>query len=188
MTGKERHQESEAPFSGDVIRVEHIPAKGVEGRIEADADQRAAIAAALDLLRLDTLSFSYKLRSAGKGRVRLTGRITAAYEQSCVVTLEPVEAGWSEDVVQEFWPPEDLVRHEKEGEGEGIDVDLEGPEPIENGVIDPGRLAYEILASEMDPYPRKPGAALEWREGEGAETAREDSPFAVLESLKPTKK
>lgn len=188
MTGKQERHASDAPFSADAIRVEEIPAQGLEGRIEADSDQRAAIAAVLGLRRLDSLVFVYKLRPTGKGKVRLTGTLTTAYEQGCVVTLEPVEAGWSEEVAQEFWPPEDLVRLEKDAEGEGVEVDPEGPEAIENGTIDPGRLAYEILASEMDPYPRKPGAALEWREGEDAETAREDNPFAVLESLKPAKK
>ena len=37
---------------------------------------------------------------------------------------------------------------------------VEPPEPIENGVIDLGRLAADVIYLAIDPYPRKEGAVF----------------------------
>ena len=34
------------------------------------------------------------------------------------------------------------------------------PEPIENGIIDLGRVATDALYLAVDPYPRKPGRGI----------------------------
>ena len=51
------------------------------------------------------------------------------------------------------------------------------PEPIENGMIDLGRLATDVLYLAIDPYPRKPGAVFE---PEVTAADPEDHPFAAL--------
>ena len=55
------------------------------------------------------------------------------------------------------------------------------PEPIENGIIDLGRLATDALYLAIDPYPRKPDAVFEPLV-EAADP--EDHPFAALKALK----
>jgi hypothetical protein len=55
------------------------------------------------------------------------------------------------------------------------------PEPIENGMIDLGRVATDALYLAVDPYPRKPGAVFE-PVVEAADP--EDHPFAALKALK----
>ena len=55
------------------------------------------------------------------------------------------------------------------------------PEPIENGIIDLGRLATDALYLAVDPYPRKPDAVFEPLV-EAPDP--EDHPFAALKALK----
>ena len=55
------------------------------------------------------------------------------------------------------------------------------PEPIENGIIDLGRVATDALYLAVDPYPRKPGAVFE----PVVEVAdSEDHPLAALKVFK----
>ena len=53
-------------------------------------------------------------------------------------------------------------------------------EPIENGMIDLGRLATDVLYLAIDPYPRKQGAVFE---PQLAVSDPEDHPFAALKAL-----
>jgi uncharacterized metal-binding protein YceD (DUF177 family) len=73
-----------------------------------------------------------------------------------------------------------------------VELDAEAadaPEPVTSGWIDLGELAAEQLGLAIDPYPRKPDAAVptEWR-AEPAETpVGQPNPFAELEKLKAKK-
>jgi hypothetical protein len=55
--------------------------------------ERAALAAALDILSCDRLDVRYTLKPFGRDRYRLTGTLEADVVQACVVTLEPL--AWS---------------------------------------------------------------------------------------------
>ncbi len=156
-----------------------IPSEGVEGRIEASADERAQLARRLDLAALDELVFSYQLTPLSRGRFRLTGNWHAEAAQTCGVTLEPIAREFDEDVSIEFWPPEAWERQVAEAGEVAVEPDQEGPELIEDGVIDPGRLLEELLAVSLPPFPRRENAALEWEETVG----KAESPFAVLKDM-----
>ena len=97
--------------------------------------------------------------------------------QVCGVTLEPlpvhVDERFSVDLVEAT--EENPVPRVIEADPEAP----EGPDWIEDGVIDLGAYALEHLALALDPYPRKPGA-----EFEPPQTEAEPSPFAVLAQLK----
>ena len=97
------------------------------------------------------------------GRFHVDGRVRARIGQTCVVTLDPIENEIDEPIDLIFAPPEqipelaDLVDEAAESDVEIPDP----PEPIENGVIDLGRLATDALFLGVDPYPRKPDAVFE---------------------------
>ena len=120
---------------------------------------------------------------AAGGRFHVAGRVRARIGQTCVVTLDPIENDIDEAIDLIFAPPEqipelaDLVDEAAESDGEIPDP----PEPIENGVIDLGRLATDALFLAIDPYPRKPDAVFE-PPVEAADP--EDHPFAALKALK----
>ena len=171
-----------APPLSRAISTDDIPAEGLPGRIEASADERAAIAEALDLAALDDLVLDYTLTPAGRGRFRLTGHWHAAATQTCGVTLEPIEHALGESIDLAFWPPEVWERHVRDNGGVTIVPDEETPEIIEDGTIDPGHLLEELLIVALPPFPRQDNAGLEWHES----VPTPESPFAVLKDL-PTR-
>ncbi len=176
-----------AHFLGQVVRTDEIPAGGLSGRLEAGAQENAGIADALDLVGLHSLIFSFRILPSGKNRYTLSGTLQAAFTQRCVITLEPLEANVEEDVELEFMPREELARLEEAAGDEAANLELDGPEPVDNGLIGVGQLAYEIVASNVDPYPRKTGASFDWAGSDANASAQEDSPFAVLQTLDPEK-
>jgi hypothetical protein len=165
------------------VTVEKIPDTGLHRELEADAATLAAIAETGDLREVLSAQASLDVTPKNGGRVHVTGRVRARIGQTCVVTLEPIENAIDEPVDQIFAPPEqipqlaDLVDEAAESDAEIPDP----PEPIENGIIDLGRLATDALYLAVDPYPRKPDAVFEPLV-EPADP--EDHPFAALKALK----
>ncbi len=157
--------------------------KAREGLIEANAAECARLASLCGAVNLAFLRFSYRLQPLASHRYRLTGELSAEVTQACVVTLEPVEERVQEAVTIEFWPEQQLGAVSAD-EDAAIDAEpSDAPEPIIGGRIDLGALAAEILASVINPYPRKADAEFVWRETpEGAEAGK-SSPFASLAKL-----
>ncbi len=165
--------------------VGELPAKGVNDLVEASENERVRIAAALDLAGLENFRMDFQLSRAGKRHFKLSGHMVASATQICVVSLKPVETRVDEKIEIEFWPPEDVARLEAEVESESVFVPLDGPEPVLDGVIDVGQLAYEHLAASLDLYPKKAGARFEWSNPEAEEPdGSADRPFAGLARLK----
>ena len=140
----------------------------------------------LDLVALKRLALSYRLDRAGGSRLRLTGQLRADVTQTCVVTLEPVDAHLDVPIEVEFWPAalvEELKRNAEEVGSQGL---LDWPEAVVDGRIDLGPVIYESVATALDPYPKRPGASFDWSQG-AAEPASEgkSGPFAALAALKP---
>lgn len=177
------NQDTEAPPLSRDVHVSDIEDNAPQ-TIEATLAERAAIKDLLDLADLGDLRFDYRLRRGGGGRVHLSGRLKAEVTQTCVISLEPVEAAVDTPVELEFWPAPlvaDLERKAEDDPGQaGL---LDWPETITDGTIDLGPVVYETLATALDPYPKKEGARLEWQEAPEAE-APKSGPFAALEQLK----
>jgi len=170
------------PWRAPVI-VAQIPDTGLHRDIEASPRERAAMAEAAGLREVVFAKASFDVTPKGGGRVEVTGRVQARVGQTCVVTLEPIESDLDEQIDLMFVPPEqvrqlaDLVEEGQDNE----DVEIpDPPEAIENGVIDLGRLATDVLYLAVDPYPRKPGAVFE---AQVAAPDPEDHPFAALKAL-----
>lgn len=157
------------------FRIEKLRGGAVRQSIEADAAERAALAARFDLIALDKLAADLEIRAGAGGTVRVIGHMTGAATQSCVVTLEPVPAPL--DMRFEMAFAEDAAPDEIGGIV--VDMDAEDPpEPIENGSIDLGEAVVQQMAVTLDPYPRAAGVPLP---PEAAERpAGRESPFAAL--------
>lgn len=162
---------SSALFS-ESIRLNQIGA-GVTRRLEPDAQTRARVARALDLQMLDIFTADLSVTPAREGW-RLTGHVRARAVQTCGVTLEPLP------VVIDATVDIGLIEAPETVEGGEIDVSMddESPDWIEDGRIDLGQYAVEQLALNLDPFPRKPGAAFT-----PPDTSAEVSPFAALRRL-----
>jgi hypothetical protein len=165
------------------IAVEQIPDTGLHRDIEADRGARDAMAELAGLREVLSASASIDVTPASGGRFHVAGRVRARIGQTCVVTLDPIENDIDEPIDLILAPPEqipalaDLVDDAAESEAEIPDP----PEPIENGMIDLGRLATDALFLAIDPYPRRPDAVFEPLV---AAADPEDHPFAALKALK----
>lgn len=170
-----------------LVRVAEIPDSGLHKKLEASAADRSAIAAVADLRSLSKLEATFDLKAASGDRVIVTGRVHALAEQTCVVTLDPVETSVEEEVDVVFAElPEDASP--ARGPHDPDDETEEPPEAIVNGAIDLGALATEFLILGLDPYPRKPGVSFDTPP---EPDDPQDHPFAALAALKkssPSKK
>jgi hypothetical protein len=158
--------------------------ENAEKRVEATGAEMADIARLLDLVALDGLTLDYRLRRGGGGRIHLSGQLKAHAVQTCVMSLEPLEAVIGVPVEAEFWPAPLIEDLEKTAEDPGQSGLLDWPDPITDGAIDVGPVAYETLATSLDPYPKRPGASFQWSQGASEAEAPESGPFAALAKLK----
>lgn len=161
-----------------------IPHSGLSREREATADELTSVARALDLIACSSLRAEYRIAPTLGGGFHLSGRLRADVTQACVVTLEPVESTIEEPFAAVFWSQEDMPAPES---GELAIDDEPEREPIVAGRIAVGRVVFESLAAALDPFPRKPGAVLDWQPPASTEAAgaKPESPFSVLANLKP---
>ncbi len=167
-----------APF-----RVADLPQKrDTEINFTANADLRRALATELGVDQLRKLSFSGKLRAAGKSDWTLSGRLGATVVQPCVITLEPVTTRIDEDVLRHY-----LTHWEVPQEAEAEMPEDDSSEPL-GPEIDAMAAITEALSLAIPAYPRADGAALGAivHAEPGVEPLNEDTvkPFAGLADLK----
>jgi hypothetical protein len=163
-------------------RVSEIPETSLRVSRAATEAECAALAEALEVVSCEAAKADYTIRAIGAGRYRMVGEVSAKLTQACVVTLEPLATGAKEAFEVEFWPPEAVPA------APSTEVEISGLrdiEPIDHATMDAGRVVYETLAAAIDPYPRKEGAALDWRDKDDEASAPgSTSPFAKLKALK----
>jgi uncharacterized metal-binding protein YceD (DUF177 family) len=156
------------------VRAGHIKDTPQEHVLVAGEAVRAELAARFGLPEIALLRGEFLLRHERAGIIAARLRMQAKVTQICVVTLESFEARIDEESALRFVPAASLP----ESEGEELDAEtLEGPDeiPYTGDLLDLGEALAEQLALALDPYPRRPGAALP------AEFSGEPgNPFAVL--------
>ena len=166
-----------------VLIVAQIPKIGLSLELEADATTRSAMAEIVGLREILSARAVFDVKPEGGGRVHVAGMLSARIGQTCVVTLEAIENDIEEPIDLIFAPAEQLAQlkdrdnDEPEDRAEAADQ----LEPIEDGVIDLGRLATDVLYLAIDPYARKAGAVFE---PQIVAADPEDHPFAALKGLK----
>lgn len=142
--------------------------------VEATPEERTALAEALDLLSLDSLTAEVTVKPWRVDGVKVSGTVRGAVTQACVVTLEPVTSAVEETFEMRLHPdatPDPEVEVDPAAE--------DPPELLEGDTVDIGAIVFEHFALGIDPYPRAPGAV--W---EAEEVEEEPSPFAALAALK----
>ena len=149
------------------VALDRIGSRGLDMEIEAGPEELPAIAGRLRVLALASLHCAFTLRRVGASMVEADGVLRAQVTETCVVSLDPFSHDVQETFTIHFVPP-------------GAEDDNPDPEavdqiPYAGGAADLGEAAVEQLALALDPFPRKPGAALP-----DEATAETPSPFAAL--------
>lgn len=158
------------------ISLEELDDGEVQRTIEAERQEREALARRFDLIAVDGLWASARVyRVPGGPLVRVEGRLIADIVQHCVVTLAalPVHI---EEVFQETFGPAGY-------RGSPESPELEVPETFDDGAVDLGELAAQMLLLSLNPYPRAPGAETvsQSRPADGADDRVR--PFAALSEM-----
>lgn len=170
------------PFSYTVL-ARDIPAEGRRFQIEADAGQRDALAALLELPAIEALTADVEVRPVRGSAFRIRGRLTASLVQTDVVSLEPVNQHVEEEIDVTLMRAEGAASRRRP-DHELVDAaEADGPDLYRNGRIDLGVIAGEHLALGLDPYPRAPDADFPGHVED--DPATDPSPFSVLAALKP---
>lgn len=152
-------EKSPISFEASILR---LPAKGMPVRIEADEAQRRALADAHHLVEVKSFRADLLVENWKRDGVKVSGRVKAAIVQSCITSLEPIDAEVDEEFHALFVPEGSKLTRPDAFEGGEMILDAEGedgPEPFSGDTIDVGQLAEEFFALGIDPYPRKAGAA-----------------------------
>lgn len=157
------------------------PRKPTRFSYQADAEERARLAADLGLLALYALELTGELRPVNRDELLLEARLTARADQPCSLTLVPVPANMTETVCRRY------VAGLASPEGDEIEMpedDSVEPMPDE---IDLSEIAAEALALALPLYPRAPGAelgvAVHAAEGVVPLSDADLKPFAGLQGL-----
>jgi uncharacterized metal-binding protein YceD (DUF177 family) len=167
------------------MNVADVPANGIELTKIATAAECVALAKALDILSVDSLSAKYRVRRLAGDGYGLRGKLTADVVQACIITLAPVLDTISIPFAVEFQPAEAAAAA---AEG-AVDLDDDTEiEPIHDKTLEIGRVVFEELTAALNPYPRRPGAEYATPAGApGADAGGKVNPFAVLAKLKVPK-
>lgn len=174
--------ESDLPWSFPVV-VAQVPEAGLHQVLDTSAAQRDLLAAVAGVNAVLKATAIFEVVPERDGRVRVTGSVRARVEQTCVVSLEPVENDLDEAISVVFAPASQIpVNPKPVQKEEGDDAEIpDPPEPIVNGIIDLGQLAMEHLILGIDPYPRKSGASFV---PPATPDDPDEHPFAALKALK----
>ena len=140
------------------VNVARLPQRGMQVRIDADAEQRAALAAIHSLEGVESLQADLLAAPWKRNGVRVSGSVSATVDQLCVVSLEPMRNEMKEEIDMVFLPQDSKLGREGFGQGGEIVLDFDGddsPETFSGDWIDVGALAEEFFGLGIDPYPHK---------------------------------
>ncbi|WBO61120.1 MULTISPECIES: DUF177 domain-containing protein [unclassified Acidocella] len=164
------------------VKAGQIKDQKLDYSLKADEAQRAALAKRFGLVALAKLEGQFTLWHERSGIIAGTLKMRAALTQTCVVSLEPIDAKLNETAALRFVPEAHMgqaprVEDSDEDEEDITPDSFDSPDeiPYANDIIDLGAALAEQLGLALDPYPRKPGASL-------PEEASDHSanPFAAL--------
>ena len=167
----------ETPEFSYIIDANRIPASGLVLNLNANDQERKALAQRFGLEKIHELTAALVFKRINQKRVRLNATLNARVEQQCVVTLktfiQPVQDTFSIVFCQE----NDTSLRPNE-----IDLDMneeDDVETLQDNKIDAGELVAEYLSLALDPFPHAPGAEFH----DKIDSEKEKNAFSVLEKL-----
>jgi uncharacterized metal-binding protein YceD (DUF177 family) len=147
--------------------------------IEAQAEERTALARRFGLIAIDRLEAEAEVARTGE-EVRAEGRLKAEVTQRCVATGAGVPQTVDEPFAIVFRPHPKAAGPDEEIELDAADLDVVF---YAGGAVDLGEAAAETLALALDPYPRAEGADAALKAA-GVKDEGEAGPFGALAALR----
>ena len=167
------------PEFSRLVRLDSLSSQPRRLAIEADEQERAALALRFDLQAIERLEADAECTRNGD-IVDVKGHLSGEAIQTCVASGDPVPARMDEPFVLRFMPAQMLESGADEVELSENDCDVIG---YSGGAIDLGEAVAETLALALDPFPRSAAADAALREA-GVLSEEDAGPFAALKALK----
>ena len=145
------------PEFSRVVPLAQLGAETFRQEIAASEAEREALARRFGLLALDRLAAEVELVRQGPDTILLRAEFEAAFAQSCVVTLDPVEGAMAANFALRYEPPEPDSE-------DSVNDDL-AFEPLVADFIDIGEAVAQEFSLALPAFPRSPGAVLGVEEG-----------------------
>lgn len=163
-----------APEFSRPVPLARLGAEPFRQQITASKAERAALARRFGLLSLARLTADVEIVRHGADAFLLRAEFDAAFEQECVVTLDPVASAVHDQFALLYGPPD----------AEPADANEQdfAFEPLPVGAIDIGEAVAQEFSLALPPFPRAEGVSLE-TEAPPAAAAEPQSPFAALSKL-----
>jgi len=138
------------------FRLERLGSGRERQVLVASPTERQALARRLGLAALHSLEAEVLVTGRPDLRlVSVSGSLTASLRQTCVVTLEEFDSTVEERIELQF--STDAASAEADEDEELLP---DAPEPLPKEGLDLGEEVTQQLSLALDPYPRKPDAAL----------------------------
>ncbi len=160
------------------LRLHELAHGALTLELRPDEAERKVAAKQLGLVSLPALTATVTITPWLDGAA-LEGAFKAVVEQECGISLEPFEQTVDGPIEAFAVPPGSP--HAGEPEQGEMAFDLDAPDPpdvLESEAVDVAAYVIEHLALALDPFPRKPGAAFDYKAPD-----EETSPFAALKKL-----
>ena len=165
------------------VATNQVGEKGLKTKLTLEQKDLEHLEQELEISSLRTFICNVEIRPRAKNRYEVQGEMTADFEQSSAVSLNPLPIAFHQEFATQFWPisQNDPIK--------SPELDLEYADEIiefyEGGTLNVGQLIYEQFVISLELFPRADGEVFEW-EGDPVEASQTTtSPFAVLKELKP---
>lgn len=167
-----------------LVVVDELPNHGQTIRLSASDTELAAVANRLGVVSISKLEGTIAIRPEIGREISLEGNITADFIQTCVVSGDAINQTLSFPLTRRY-STDASEFDELQGDDDVLtNPHDDGPDPIEDGVIDAGEAVVEEFALQIPPYPKASGAEFTDIITEDNEKSEEDNPFAKLAALK----
>lgn len=161
---------SGTPEFSRLVPLPRLSGEPYRQEIAANEAERAALARRFALLSLDRLTAEVELVREPAGTILLTASFQAAFEQECIVTLDPVADSVAERFQLRYGRPE---AEESAPSGD----DDPAFEPLTGETIDIGEAVAQEFSLALPSFPRNADAMIEI---DDKLDASENGPFSAL--------
>ena len=173
------------------INIAKLPKLGTTLRLSLDEppidDQHMeALIYHLGALDIETLNAQLTFRPWSGHGVRVEGNVAASLHTQCAITLEPVAQIVNLVFKAAFVAPTSKFANPQLNEDREwvLNVDDELPDILDGEHLDAWAITLEHLILEIDPFARAQGAEFKSSQPQDDDIEENESPFAVLQSLK----
>ena len=164
-----------------LIKVRPLP--GERQVIEADAGERAALAARFGLPGVDSLRAEVDLEQRGKA-IRATGTLRAAIRQACAISHEEFPANVDEELDLRFVEEGTIAAREAQDDASEIEIELDADDCDEieysGDAFDLGEAIAQTLGLAIDPYAEGPDADAARKSAGIAQEGEQEGPLAEM--------